>query len=117
MESLDFSKSEQEQNPTAVIQALETFDKTLRNMAEKKYLMDTESVNSAEAESDDSGFESRSSPTASASLELSDVGNGDAQVLAQVPEGAEVKPAKPSRPVSVRMSTSAAAQVCYWLRC
>jgi hypothetical protein len=115
MKLLDFSKTEQEQNPTAVIQALEALDKKLCNIAEKKYLMDTESVNSAEAESDDSGFESRSSPTVSEALDSSGTGNNDAYSLERVPEGAEVKATKPNRPVSVTASVAGAAQVCYCL--
>ena len=51
------SKTEQQENPTAVVQAMEALDKTMRNMAEKKYLMNTRSKTSSDLESGDSSPE------------------------------------------------------------
>jgi hypothetical protein len=113
----DFSKTEQEQNPTAVIQALEALDKKLRNFAEKKYLMDTDSMGSSEIESDDSGLESRSSRVTGGSQESSGASSNDIQGLQRVSEHSEVIYDTPSRKegVNVRASVCASAQVCYRL--
>jgi hypothetical protein len=96
---------------------LEALDKKLRNFAEKKYLMDTDSMGSSEIESDDSGLESPSSLSTSVSQESCGASNNNTQVLQRVSEHSEVIYDTPSRKegVNVRASVSASAQVCYRL--